>query len=139
MAVIRCDNQNQNYRVAYSADGITWDAAKQVDYITNGSNSKPTLHRFGNHYYLGWQEKPERSRFNLLVSKDARKWDKAVSFVCPGGSFQYPEFIEYEGEVYFVGSIGNKQALAFGHLGSVDLLHTHRNVEIPLMSYISLS
>ncbi len=126
MAVVRNDGGNKNYRIAYSKDGIDWQPAKEMPFIREGTNSKPNLERFGDLYYLGWQEKTQldgvwRSVFNLDVSNDGRQWERKYRFVTDD-SFQYLTLEEHEGEIYFSVTQSNNKAstdkIMFGHLQS---------------------
>lgn len=116
MAIIRNDNANQNYCFSESDDGIVWSAAKEMAFVVNGSNSKPTFDKFGDKYYLGWQEKPGRTKFNIDTSKDCVTWNREFSFYTPDDSFQYPELFEYDGVIYICVTQGNKERIMFGSI-----------------------
>jgi hypothetical protein len=116
LAIIRNDMGDLNYYFSESTDGIGWSIATEKDFITNGSNSKPTFDKFGDTYYLGWQEKPNRTKFNIDISKDCNNWTREFSFDVPNGSFQYPAFYEYEGVIYVCVTQGDKERIMFGKL-----------------------
>jgi hypothetical protein len=68
-----------------------------------GAGSKLTLDKFGDTYYLGWQEGARidgmsRSVFNLDASKDGKQWVCKYGFETPKSS-QYPVFAEYNGSL----------------------------------------
>ncbi|MCY2990698.1 MAG: sialidase family protein [Planctomycetota bacterium] len=46
-----CRNDNGNYHFTTSVDGRTWNAGREMPYVPNGTNSKPTFDRFGGTYY----------------------------------------------------------------------------------------
>jgi hypothetical protein len=90
------------------------------DFVARGDNSKPTFDRFGNLYYLGWQEKTRiegvrRSVFNVDVSRDGRTWERKYRFETPE-SFQYPTFREHEGVIWLCVTQGRKERIMFGRL-----------------------
>jgi len=114
LAIARCSNGDHNYRFARSEDGRTWSKAETWSEIPNGGSSKATLDRFGDVYYLGWQESTrfegyDRSVFNVEVSRDGRMWERKYRFETTR-SFQYPVFREWNGEIYLVVTQGNGQA-----------------------------
>ena len=51
-----CRNDSGNYHFSTSADGEVWTEGRELPFVSNGDNSKPTFDRFGGLYYLGWQE-----------------------------------------------------------------------------------
>ncbi len=99
-----CRNDKGNYHFVTSKDGRDWSAGIEVPFVPNGANSKPTFDKFGDIYYLGWQERTRihgvsRSVFNLDVSRDGLKWERKYRFETVN-SFQYPTFREHAGEVW---------------------------------------
>ena len=99
-----CRNDAGNYHFTTSKDGKTWTIGKPMPFVPNGLNSKPTFDKFGDVYYLGWQENSKiedcgRSVFNLDVSRDGRMWERKYRFESPH-SFQYPTFHEHEGAIW---------------------------------------
>lgn len=102
MAVCRSDRGN--YHFTTSQDGRTWSIGREMPFVKNGLNSKPTFDRFGGIYYLGWQENTRiqdcgRSMFNVDVSSDGRTWVRKYRFESPH-SFQYPTFHEHDGTIW---------------------------------------
>jgi hypothetical protein len=93
--------------------------------VPNGLNSKPTFDRFGDLYYLGWQENTKiqnanRSVFNIDISKDGIHWERKYRFETPK-SFQYPTFHEHEGVIWLNVTQGDssgsrKERIMFGKL-----------------------
>lgn len=109
-----CRNDKGNYRFTTSRDGRTWSAGKEMPFVPNGLNSKPTFDKFGDIYYLGWQEATQiqgasRSVFNVDVSRDGRIWERKYRFETPK-SFQYPTFHEHEGALWLCVTQGDKDA-----------------------------
>ena len=125
LAICRQEGGNKNYTFSTSTDGRTWTANEERPAITNGSSSKPTLDKFGDVYFLGWQEATRidnvsRSVFNLDVSKDGKQWVRKYRFETPK-SFQYPVFCEHEGTIYVAVTQGEtsndrKERIMFGRL-----------------------
>lgn len=112
MAIVR--NDKGNYHFTTSADGKTWSVGKEMPHVPNGANSKPTFDKFGDVYYLGWQESTRiqgvsRSVFNVDISSDGRRWERKFRFETPK-SFQYPTFHEHEGTIWLVVTQGDKDA-----------------------------
>lgn len=131
VAILRNDNGNRNSMFATSDDGEHWSVAEEWSLVQNGSNSKPTLDCFGGVYFLGWQEKPFRTRFNIDVSTDFVHWNRAVSFDDPSFCLQYPHLAEADGEVYISGTHGSidpvnppgpdgRDSIYFGRLMSLE-------------------
>ena len=127
LAIIRCDNGNQNYRFATSPDGRVWSPGAEKPAVQNGSNSKPILEKFGGVYFMGWQEKPFRTRFNIDLSADAKNWVRAFSFDDEEFSLQYPDLYLWEGTVYICGTHGRvgggpdgRDSIWFGPLAAVE-------------------
>ena len=126
MAICRSDKGN--YHFSTSKDGKTWSVGKELPFVPNGANSKPTFERFGGVYYLGWQESTRiqgvgRSVFNIDISRDGRTWERKYRFESPK-SFQYPTFHEHAGEVWLAVTQGDKDAsrkerIMFGRLETV--------------------
>jgi hypothetical protein len=120
-----CRNDGGNYHFTTSADGETWNVGKELAVVPNGTNSKPTLDRFGDTYYLGWQEKTQidgvhRSVFNIDVSRDGKMWQRKYRFETTK-SFQYPTFHEHDGAIWLCVTQGDsspsrKERIMFGRL-----------------------
>ena len=123
IAILRNDSSTQNYRFATSTDGMKWSDAEEWPVVQNGSNSKPLLYRYGNLYCLGWQEKPDRSRFNIDISKDFVHWKRFISFDDADFSLQYPSLCVWENDVYICCTHGvkgtPKESIYFGRLCSL--------------------
>ena len=105
LAISRKENGDRNYWFSESKDGKTWTTGGEKDFVKNGASSKPTFDRFGGVYYLGWQEratieKVGRSIFNLDVSRDGKHWERKYRFESTK-SFQYPTFVEANGQIWF--------------------------------------
>jgi hypothetical protein len=120
-----CRNDKGNYHFSTSADGKAWSVGREMPFVTNGANSKPTFDRFGGVYYLGWQERTRiggvsRSVFNLDVSADGKTWERKYRFETEK-SFQYPTFREHAGVIYLTVTQGDtdssrKERIMFGRL-----------------------
>jgi len=119
-----CRNDGGNYHFTTSADGRTWSVAKEMPFVPNGTNSKPTFDYFGGVYYLGWQEATRgggcrRSVFNVDISRDGRTWARKYRFETPE-SFQYPTFHEHDGVIWLSVSQsdhgGSTDRIMFGKL-----------------------
>jgi len=125
LAVSRQEDGDRNCLFSESPDGTRWKPHAARSVITNGTNSKTILHRFGDVYYLGWQEATQidgvgRSVFNVDVSRDGRSWRRKYRFETPR-SFQYPVFREHLGTIYFTVTQGDtdpsrKERIMFGVL-----------------------
>ncbi|QDT64734.1 sialidase family protein [Calycomorphotria hydatis] len=123
-----CRNDGGNYHFTVSRDGKTWSAGKEMPFVPNGTNSKPTFDRFGKTYYLGWQEQTQiegvsRSVFNIDVSSDGREWRRKFRFETTK-SFQYPTFHEHDGFIWLCVTQGDssgsrKERIMFGKLEQV--------------------
>jgi predicted neuraminidase len=123
-----CRNDKGNYHFTTSADGRSWSVGKEMAFVPNGANSKPTFDKFGDVYYLGWQEATQiqgvrRSVFNLDISRDGKTWERKYRFESPK-SFQYPTFHEHEGVVWLCVTQGDtdasrKERIVFGKLEDV--------------------
>jgi len=123
-----CRNDSGNYHFTTSADGTQWSVGKELPFVPNGANSKPTFDRFAGVYYLGWQEATKiqgvnRSVFNIDVSRDGKTWQRKYRFETPH-SFQYPTFHEHEGVIWLVVTQGDKdgsrkERIMFGKLEEV--------------------
>jgi hypothetical protein len=128
LAISRQENRDQNYMFATSLDGRAWSPHVYWPHVVNGTNSKSILERFGDVYYLGWNEATRvdgafRSVFNLDVSRDGVHWERAYRFETPK-SFQYPTLREYAGAIYLTVTQGDdsdsrKERIMFGKLGEV--------------------
>ncbi|QDU64532.1 hypothetical protein Pan216_54220 [Planctomycetes bacterium Pan216] len=119
-----CRNDKGNYHFTTSDDGVTWTEAKEMPFVPNGLNSKPTFDKFGDLYYLGWQEATQidgcrRSVFNIDVSRDGKTWERKYRFETPE-SFQYPTFHQHDGVIWLTISQsdhkGSTDRIMFGKL-----------------------
>lgn len=137
MAILRDDSGNKNYHFATSPDGRTWSEAVEMPFVPNGLNSKPTFDRFGDLYYLGWQESTRygganRSVFNLDVSRDGTTWERKYRFET-GQSFQYPTFHEHRGSIWLSVSQSDHQGstdrIMFGKLEAVGEFASQEGLE----------
>jgi predicted neuraminidase len=125
LAICRQDGGSRNYMFSTSRDGRNWTAPAYWDAVANGTNSKPNLEKFGNTYYLGWQEATRvnnvsRSVFNIDVSTDGKTWARKYRFESDK-SFQYLSLHEYRGEVFVTVTQGDnspsrKERILFGKL-----------------------
>jgi len=123
-----CRNDKGNYHFTTSVDGKVWAVGKPMPHVPSGANSKPTFDRFGDFYYLGWQEATKihgvnRSVFNLDISRDGITWERKYRFETPK-SFQYPTFHEHQGAIWLCVTQGDsdasrKERIMFGQLESV--------------------
>ncbi|MDA1039563.1 MAG: sialidase family protein, partial [Planctomycetota bacterium] len=123
-----CRNDAGNYHFTTSADGQIWTPGKELPFVPNGANSKPTFDRFGDTYYLGWQEATKingviRSVFNIDISRDGKTWSRKYRFETPQ-SFQYPTFHEHAGTIWLTVTQGDhdasrKERIMFGRLEAV--------------------
>lgn len=120
-----CRNDGGNYLFMTSSDGRDWTEGREMSFVMNGANSKPTFDRFNGQYYLGWQEKTRiddvyRSVFNLDVSRDGKTWQRKYRFETTR-SFQYPTFHEHKGSIWLTVTQGDsdstrKERIMFGKL-----------------------
>ncbi len=118
-----CRNDKGNYHFTTSPDGRTWTEGREMPFVANGANSKPTFDRIGGVYWLGWQDAARvggvgRSVFNVDVSRDGRTWERKYRFETEK-SFQYPTFREHRGGVYVAVTQGDsspsrKERIMFG-------------------------
>ena len=125
LAISRKENGDHNYWFSESKDGKTWTTGGEKDFVKNGSSSKPTFDKFNGAYYLGWQErttieKVGRSVFNIDVSTDGKHWERKYRFESTK-SFQYPTFVETNGQIWFSVTQGDsdpsrKERIMFGRL-----------------------
>lgn len=123
-----CRNDKGNYHFTTSADGRKWSVGKELPVVSNGANSKPTFDKFGDLYYLGWQEGTKiqgvgRSVFNIDISRDGKNWERKYRFETPK-SFQYPTFHEHGGSIWLNVTQGDsspsrKERIMFGKLEDV--------------------
>lgn len=123
-----CRNDRGNYHFTTSSDGRRWSVAKEMPHVPNGANSKPTFDKFGDLYYLGWQEATRihgvhRSVFNVDISRDGQNWERKYRFESTK-SFQYPTFREHEGVIWLCATQGDssqsrKERIMFGKLEDV--------------------
>ncbi len=122
-----CRNDSGNYLFTSSKEGKTWSVGEPMPFVTNGLNSKPTFDKFGDLYYLGWQENTRiqdcnRSVFNVDISRDGRTWERKYRFESPH-SFQYPTFHEHDGSIWLTVSQSDHQGstdrIMFGKLEEV--------------------
>ncbi len=137
-----CRNDSGNYHFTTSVDGVTWTVGKEREFVPNGANSKPTFDKFGDLYYLGWQEATKiqgvhRSVFNVDVSRDGKTWERKYRFESPK-SFQYPTFREHDGAIWVCATQGDhsqsrKERIVFGKLeetGAFESLHGQENPRV---------
>jgi hypothetical protein len=121
MAIVR--NDKGNYHFTTSADGKKWTVGTEMPFV-KGSNSKPTFDKFGDVYYLGWQDAEvingdRRTIFNIDISRDGQTWERKYRFVTPY-SFQYPTLHEHQGVIWLSVTQGTqKDRIMFGKLESV--------------------
>ena len=125
LAISRKENGDHNYWFSESKDGMTWTPGGEKDFVKNGTASKPTFDKFNGVYYLGWQErtaiaKVGRSVFNIDVSTDGKHWERKYRFETTK-SFQYPTFIEANGQIWLCATQGDtdpsrKERIMFGRL-----------------------
>ncbi|MGA0112484.1 MAG: sialidase family protein [Chthoniobacterales bacterium] len=125
MAICRSEAKGGNYLFTTSADGRTWTAGRELPIVPNGANSKPTFDKFGDVYYLGWQEGTSiqgvpRSVFNIDISRDGKNWERKYRFETTK-SFQYPTFHEHDGSIWLSVTQGDgpgshKERIMFGKL-----------------------
>ena len=125
LAISRKENGDRNYWFSESKDGKTWTTGGEKDFVKNGTASKPTFDMFNDVYYLGWQErtaiaKVGRSVFNIDVSTDGKHWERKYRFETTK-SFQYPTFIESNGQIWLCATQGDtdpsrKERIMFGRL-----------------------
>lgn len=125
LAICRQESGSKNYMFSTSPDGRKWTAPVYWASVPNGTNSKPNLEKFGNTYYLGWQESTRvnnvsRSMFNIDVSTDGKTWTRKYRFESDR-SFQYLSLHEYRGEVFLTVTQGDhspsrKERILFGKL-----------------------
>lgn len=120
MAILRQDGGNWNYYFTTSRDGRTWTEGRELPFVPNGGNSKPSFDTFGDVVYLGWQESTKihgvsRSVFNIDISLDGKSWERKYRFET-AESFQYPTFREYNGAVWLCATQGRKERITFGKL-----------------------
>ncbi len=119
-----CRNDKGNYHFTTSADGKTWSVGREMPFVPNGANSKPTFDKFGGVYYLGWQEATRindvrRSVFNIEISRDGQSWERKYRFETTQ-SFQYPTLHEHGGVIWLAVTQGaSKERIMFGQLEKV--------------------
>lgn len=119
-----CRNDKGNYHFTTSADGKTWSVGKEMPFVPNGANSKPTFDKFGGIYYLGWQDAQRiygrrRTMFNIDISRDGKTWERKYRFET-AESFQYPTLHEHEGAIWLAVTQGPlKDRIMFGKLEDV--------------------
>ncbi len=142
-----CRNDRGNYHFTTSKDGITWSAGRELPHVPNGASSKPTFDKFGDLYYLGWQEATRihgvrRSVFNIDVSRDGVRWERKYRFETTK-SFQYPTFREHDGEVWLTVTQGDhspsrKERIMFGKLEKLGEFASQKGITrkpIPVPSF----
>jgi hypothetical protein len=119
-----CRNETGNYHFTTSPDGRNWSEGRELPFVANGDNSKPTFDRFGDLYYLGWQERTRvgecgRSVFNIDISRDGKSWQRKYRFES-AHSFQYPTFHEHDGTIWLTVTQsdhqGSSDRIMFGRL-----------------------
>jgi hypothetical protein len=107
--------------------------------FVKGSNSKPTFDKFGEVYYLGWQDAEvingdRRTIFNIDISRDGKTWERKYRFITPH-SFQYPTLHEHQGVIWLSVTQGTlKDRIMFGKLESVGDFESqtgHKRIEWP--------
>jgi predicted neuraminidase len=122
-----CRNDGGNYHFTTSRDGRTWTVGETKPFVPNGLNSKPTFDKFGDVYYLGWQENTRvhgcnRSVFNVDISRDGKTWERKYRFES-SHSFQYPTFHEHDGKIWLTVTQsdhgGSSDRIMFGKLEKV--------------------
>lgn len=128
MAICRDDAKGGNYHFTTSQDGVTWTEGTPRDFVPNGASSKPTFDKFGDLYYLGWQEATQihgvhRSVFNVDISRDGKLWKRKYRFETTK-SFQYPTFREHDDVIWVCATQGDhsssrKERIVFGKLEDV--------------------
>lgn len=128
MAICRSEAMGGNYRFTASTDGRNWSEGRELPCVPNGISSKPTFDKFGDLYYLGWQEASSilgvpRSVFNIDISRDGKRWERKYRFETPK-SFQYPTFHEHDGGIWLTVTQGDgpgshKERIMFGKLEEV--------------------
>lgn len=128
-----CRNDGGNYHFTTSRDGRTWTVGREMPFVPNGTNSKPTFDKFGGVYYLGWQEATRigganRSVFNVDISRDGKTWERKYRFETPE-SFQYPTFHEHDGVIWLTVTQsdhrGSTDRIMFGKLEDVGQFESH--------------
>ena len=135
-AICRTESKSDpNYRCTTSADGRTWTHPEPCDVFSPGMASKPTFDKFGQTYYLGWQEAARidgisRSVFNVDISQDGKTWERKYRFQTKR-SFQYPRFYDGNGSIWVcvtegdaddAPNISRKKRIVFGKLEDVKSL-----------------
>jgi len=128
MAICRSEAMGGNYRFTTSTDGRTWTDGRELPFVSKGISSKPTFDKFGDTYYLGWQEGTSiqgvpRSVFNIDISRDGKHWERKYRFEITK-SFQYPTFHEHDGVIWLTVTQGDgpgshKERIMFGRLERV--------------------
>lgn len=123
-----CRHEAGGYGFAASRDGRRWTPRAIPGLADGGEASKPTFDRFGGVYYLGWQEATRvggvpRSVFNLEVSRDGARWERAYRFAS-ARSFQYPVFAAHDGAIHLAVTEGEpgrggKVRIRFGTLEEI--------------------
>ncbi len=119
-AILRSEGGSRNYAFSQSADGRQWAPAESRGFVRNGTNAKPTFNRFGDVYYLGWQDAARidgvrRSVFNVDISRDTRVWERKYLFET-ADAFEYPTFREHRGAIWLTISGRNQRTILFGKL-----------------------
>lgn len=137
MAIVR--NDKGNYHFTTSKDGKTWTVGKEMPFVPNGANSKPTFDKFGDTYYLGWQDAEQiyglrRTKFNIDISRDGKTWERKYRFESPQ-SFQYPALHEHNGAIWISVTQGPlKDRIMFGKLedtGKFESLKGKKRTPLP--------
>ncbi len=123
--ISRQENNDTNYLFSTSPDGKNWSTHETWDIVPNGTCSKPNFEKFGDIYYLGWQEITRindsfRSVFNIDVSRDCKSWKRKYHFATDN-SFQYLSYHEYKGSIYLSVTQGPaKERIMFGKLEEIN-------------------
>lgn len=129
LAICRQEGEDGNYLFSRSPDGVRWTVAEPLPFVANGEKSKPTFDRFGDLYYLGWQENTRidgvlRSVFNVDISRDCKTWERKYRFETKK-TFQYPAFRLHDGAIWLCVTQGDaelpaeesrKKGIMFGKL-----------------------
>lgn len=140
LLIARHDGGDGNYRVATSVDGRSWTCPEPVGLVPDGIPSKPTLDRFGEHLYLGWNaaaqvDNANRSTFHLDCTRDGKHWQRRFTFAS-AQSFQYPVFRSWQDRIYVSVTQGRKSSdhhsgkemIRFGCVGLISDLDSRLSV-----------
>ena len=115
MAMLRNErSENYNYAFSYSDDGESWSHPRQESFVTNGTNSKPTLKNFGGIYIMGYSEST-RSCYRIKASTDAKHWVDLYSIYSPT-SFQYADIQRNGNDLFITATEGDKEQIVLAQL-----------------------